>query len=472
MRFLTLRVRTFLFMLLNLLLAFLLTGAFSFYHFKKETKEYHNERFERKERAIISHIEYVVSGKDSLVQTIDALKEVLGDRINEIGSIHKLDIGIYNPKGELLAKSILQSENIGVLQNRLTPAQLDKSESSTIREVAELGGNLLVSTRAIALSSNQVGLIVKTLYRVDNSTIPEGEIDFLKQLVYVYLFLLLLGILLAFILSNYISQNMKRVIEQLKKVRLNKSNEKLDWRFNDEIGELIQQYNVMVDKLEQTAVELATTERESAWKEMAQQVAHEIKNPLTPMRLTLQMMEREKDVEEVREMASNLLEEIENLTHIAEAFSRFAQMPSLKLERFDISYQTNRAVALYSDRGVSFDSSGPVYAKIDKEQWSRIMHNLVKNAIQSVPENRKAEINVRVDSHINQVLICVKDNGEGIPEYMQERVFEPNFTTKNSGMGLGLAMVKNLIENLGGTIRFNTSPKGTEFIIELPIITD
>ena len=100
------------------------------------------------------------------------------------------------------------------------------------------------------------------------------------------------------------------------------------------------------------------------------------------------------------------------------------------------------------------------------------MHNLVKNAVQSVPENRKAEINVRVDSHINQVLICVKDNGEGIPEYMQERVFEPNFTTKNSGMGLGLAMVKNLIENLGGTIRFNTSPKGTEFIIELPIITD
>ena len=195
-----------------------------------------------------------------------------------------------------------------MLQNRLTHAQLDKSESSTIREVAELGGNLLVSTRAIALSENQEGLIVKTLYRVDNSTIPEGEIDFLKQLVYVYLFLLLLGVLLAFILSNYISQNMKRVIEQLKKVRLNKSNEKLDWRFNDEIGELIQQYNVMVDKLEQTAVELATTERESAWKEMAQQVAHEIKNPLTPMRLTLQMMEREKDVEEVREMASNLLE--------------------------------------------------------------------------------------------------------------------------------------------------------------------
>ena len=155
--------------------------------------------------------------KTGAVQTIEALKEVLSDRINEIGSIHKLDIGIYDPKGELLAKSILQSENIGVLQNKLTPSQLDKSGYSTVREVMEFGGNLLVSTRATALSKNQEDLIVKTLYRVDNSTIPEGEIDFLKQLVYVYLFLLLLGILLAFILSNYISQNMKRVIEQLKK---------------------------------------------------------------------------------------------------------------------------------------------------------------------------------------------------------------------------------------------------------------
>jgi len=265
---------------------------------------------------------------------------------------------------------------------------------------------------------------------------------------------------------------MRRVIEQLKKVRLNKSNEKLDWRFNDEIGESIQQYNDMVEQLERTAVELATSERESAWKEMAQQVAHEIKNPLTPMRLTLQMIEREKDIKEVREMATNLLEEVENLTHIAEAFSRFAQMPGLQLKRFDVSYQTNRAVGLYADRGVRFISSGPVYAKVDKEQWSRIMHNLVKNAIQSVPETREAEILILVSKQEKTATIRVRDNGEGIPEPMQERVFEPNFTTKSSGMGLGLAMVKNLIENFGGNIRFETSPEGTEFIIELPITTE
>lgn len=471
MRFLTLRVRTFLFMLLNLLLAFLLTGTFSLFHFQEETEDYHFERLERKENAILSHIEYVISGEDSLPQTIKEWQEVFAGRVSEIGSIHKLDIAIYHPRGTLIAASIMEADNMEVFPNRLNEFPKGGRRFPVGRKVEEQG-DLLVSTSEVVTPQNEVALILKTLYRVDHTSIPQGDIEFLKQLVFVYLFLLILGILLAFILSNYISQNMRRVIDQLKKVRLNKTNEKLDWRFDDEIGELIQQYNDMVEKLEETAVELATSERESAWKEMAQQVAHEIKNPLTPMRLTLQLMEREKDIKEVREMATNLLEEVENLTHIAEAFSRFAQMPGLQLERYDISYQTNRAVGLYADRGVTFISSGPVYAKLDKEQWSRIMHNLVKNAIQSVPDHREAEIVVSVNKDGAKAYIRVRDNGEGIPRAMQERVFEPNFTTKSSGMGLGLAMVKNLIENFGGSIRFETSSEGTEFIIELPITTE
>jgi nitrogen fixation/metabolism regulation signal transduction histidine kinase len=255
---------------------------------------------------------------------------------------------------------------------------------------------------------------------------------------------------------------------KLKKVRLNQSNEKLIWRHNDEIGQLIQEYNLMVEKLEKTAVDLAKSERESAWKEMAQQVAHEIKNPLTPMKLTLQMMQREKDVDELQEMSKHLLEEIEGLTSIAEAFSRFAQMPSLRLETHDISYLSNRAVALYSDRGVQFSSEGPVYASVDKEQWSRIIHNLVKNALQSVPADRNPEIMVRVQRAPGKGIISVIDNGTGVPDEMMERVFEPNFTTKSSGMGLGLAMVRNLIQNFGGTIDFENKRRGAAFTITIP----
>jgi two-component system nitrogen regulation sensor histidine kinase NtrY len=312
--------------------------------------------------------------------------------------------------------------------------------------------------------------VIRVPYRIDDSAIPAEDLEFLEQLVLLYVVLFLLGTLFAFFLSNYISKNMRLVIDQLKKVRINGSNEKLTWKRNDEIGELIQEYNVMVEKLERTAVELAQSERESAWKEMAQQVAHEIKNPLTPMKLTLQMMEREQDQKELQEMASNLLEEVESLTHIAEAFSRFAQMPGLVLEEADIAYLSKRAVGLYADRGVSCIVSGPIHVKVDTEQWSRILHNLVKNAFQSIPQDTDPEVVVSVSKDgKGRALVRVRDNGAGIPAAMKERIFEPNFTTKSSGMGLGLALVKNLIENFGGTISFESTTSGTEFTIVLPL---
>jgi len=326
----------------------------------------------------------------------------------------------------------------------------------------------LIGTGNIVSPNNSVELIIRIPYAVNDNLIPDEDYQFLRQLGFIYVLLLLIGIVLALILSNYISRNMRIVGAKLKKVRLNQSNEKLTWRHNDEMGQLIQEYNLMVEKLEKTAVDLAKSERESAWKEMAQQVAHEIKNPLTPMKLTLQMMQREKDLDELQEMSKHLLEEIEGLTSIAEAFSRFAQMPSLRLETHDISYLSNRAIALYSDRGVQFLSDGPVYASVDKEQWSRIIHNLIKNALQSVPEDRQPEIVVRVQKEQGKGTISVSDNGTGIPDEMKERVFEPNFTTKSSGMGLGLAMVKNLIQNFGGTIAFENGKQGAVFTITIP----
>lgn len=186
------------------------------------------------------------------------------------------------------------------------------------------------------------------------------------------------------------------------------------------------------------------------------------------MKLTLQMMQREKNLDELQDMSKHLLEEIEGLTSIAEAFSRFAQMPSLRLETHDVSYLSNRAIALYSDRGVQFHSDGPIYASVDKEQWSRIIHNLIKNALQSVPEDRQPEIMVRIQKKLGQGIISVSDNGTGIPDEMKERVFEPNFTTKSSGMGLGLAMVRNLIQNFGGTIAFENGKQGAVFTITIP----
>ncbi|MCH1534202.1 MAG: ATP-binding protein, partial [Schleiferiaceae bacterium] len=463
---LTIRVRTFLFMMMILLVAFVLTGTFSLYHFKAENKNYHYERLERKEKAISSHIDYITKVYQGQELSPTQWKTILGGRMDEIGSIHKLEIGVYHPNGALLARS-----HVFEAGDQLFPAWIDLNaltSGATKRYKVDAIEGFLVGTEKIIGPDTTVELIIRVPYAVDDNVIPDEDYQFLRQLAFIYVLLLLVGIVLALILSNYISRNMSVVGAKLKKVRLNKSNEKLTWRHNDEIGQLIQEYNLMVEKLEKTAVDLAKSERESAWKEMAQQVAHEIKNPLTPMKLTLQMMQREKNLDELQEMSKHLLEEIEGLTSIAEAFSRFAQMPLLRLETHDISYLTNRAVALYSDRGVQFLSDGPVYASVDKEQWSRIIHNLVKNALQSVPENREPEIVVRVEKTVGKGTIAVVDNGTGIPDEMKDRVFEPSFTTKSSGMGLGLAMVRNLIQNFGGTITFQNKKQGAVFTVTIP----
>ena len=466
MAVLTIRVRTFLSMMMILLVAFVLTGTFSLYHFKAENKNYHYERLERKEKAISSHIDYITKAYQGQQFSPTQWKNVLGARMEEIGSIHKLDLGLYHPNGALLARS-----HVFEASDELFPPWIDLMSLTRAQNPAYSAESIegfLLGTNKIIGPNNGIELILRVPYAVNDNSIPDEDYQFLRQLGFIFVLLLIIGVVLALILSNYISRNMSVVGAKLKKVRLNKSNEKLTWRHNDEIGQLIQEYNLMVEKLEKTAVDLAKSERESAWKEMAQQVAHEIKNPLTPMKLTLQMMQREKNLDELQEMSKHLLEEIEGLTSIAEAFSRFAQMPLLRLETHDISYLTNRAVALYSDRGVQFLSDGPVYASVDKEQWSRIIHNLVKNAIQSVPENREPEIVVRVEKTVGKSTIAVVDNGTGIPDEMKDRVFEPNFTTKSSGMGLGLAMVRNLIQNFGGTITFQNKNQGAVFTVTIP----
>ena len=469
MTFLTLRVRTFLFMLLIILVAFVLTGTFSLYHFRSENKQYHFDRLTRKENAMISHLDYITNEYQGQGLTESQWRKLLFERVKEVSLIHHLDIGVYSKNGKFISGSLNYTND-----PKLFPPAINSEGTTNLPKGSEVvivdTPPYLIGTSTLFNEDGDLEFIIRVPYQVSANDIPDEDYNFLRRLAFIYVALFILGIVMALFLSNYISKNMRAVSERLKEFRLNQSNEKLEWRFKDEIGELISEYNIMVEKLEKTAVELAQSERESAWKEMAQQVAHEIKNPLTPMKLTLQMMQREKDLDELHSMTANLLEEIESLSHIAEAFSRFAQMPALSLDAEDVSYLTNRAASLYLDQGVRFVSTGPLTAKVDKEQWTRVIHNLIKNAVQSIPEDRERDILITAAKADNKAMISVQDNGGGIPEDMQQKVFEPNFTTKSSGMGLGLAMVKNLVISFGGAIGFDTSEKGTTFIIVLPLV--
>ena len=234
----------------------------------------------------------------------------------------------------------------------------------------------------------------------------------------------------------------------------------------------------MIDELEESAVKLATSEREQAWREMAKQVAHEIKNPLTPMRLSVQSFQRKFDPNDERihqkvdEYSKTLIQQIDTMSSIASAFSNFAKMPAQQNETLNVVNIVKLALDIFNEDYISFIASEKeVIAKFDRTQLIRVVTNLVKNGIQAIPEDsQNPKIVVDVSSDKNDVKISVSDNGIGISEQNEPKVFEPKFTTKSSGMGLGLAMVKNIVETYNGSITFTSQEDhGTIFVVTFPM---
>ena len=267
----------------------------------------------------------------------------------------------------------------------------------------------------------------------------------------------------------------------MKLVKLNKDNKKISWNSNDEIGNLINEYNQMIEKLQENAHLLARSERDSAWREMAKQVAHEIKNPLTPMKLSLQHLEKaiSSDRDDVKDlslrMCETLMNQVENLRQIADEFSNFGSLPKANNEKVllnDIVETIHDLFRKRSDMNIHLiepiDDIG-VYA--DKDQLVRILNNLIKNSIQAIPADRKGHIELKLWKEENKAIIRVRDNGVGIPEHMRAEIFKPRFTTKSSGSGLGLAISANMVDSIGGSLYFESEVnKGTDFYVELPLI--
>jgi nitrogen fixation/metabolism regulation signal transduction histidine kinase len=268
--------------------------------------------------------------------------------------------------------------------------------------------------------------------------------------------------------------------EKMQKLTLGGSNEKIEWSGEDEIGHLIVEYNLMVEQLSQKAELLAKSERESAWREMAKQVAHEIKNPLTPMKLSVQYLlrswnEKDPDWEDrLHRLSDTLIQQIDTLSDIATAFSDFAKMPKSNNEKIELNETISHAIELYKDYDniqINFtaDENKTYNIFADQKQLLRVFNNLIKNSIQSFEINKNGFVDIDIVEQSQQYIIHFRDNGCGIPKEQQAMIFVPNFTTKSKGTGLGLAMVKNIILNLGGDITFESEEgKGTVFTIVLP----
>jgi nitrogen fixation/metabolism regulation signal transduction histidine kinase len=294
--------------------------------------------------------------------------------------------------------------------------------------------------------------------------------------------MLLVAFAVAYFLSSYITKSLKTISDKLSETSLNQKNEKIVLEASSkEINLLIKAYNAMVDELEESALKLAQSEREEAWQEMAKQVAHEIKNPLTPMRLTVQSFQRKFDAndpdlkQKINDYSETLIQQIDTMSSVASAFSNFASMPAQQNETLNVVDVVELTMDIFNEDYIVFEAEeAEIISKIDRTQLIRIITNLVKNAIQSIPDLQENKaIFVSIKKVENTVLITVKDNGIGIEIQDFNRIFEPKFTTKSSGMGLGLGIIKNIIENYNGTITFESEKgKGTIFLVSLPIINN
>ena len=479
---LSLRIRIFLSMILLVLIASVLMASISLIQFKNEARNYHQELLERNEEGIRQHINYVISTTTYPLNERN-LPFIFKDKIHELAQIHNSQINIYGLDGKLL-KSSKASFSVDSVSPPIPKYILKLVQSSIEKRYIDIKTADGVKNRS---SFTQIKddkfkpLGILNIPYVDDDSFYESEIqEFLIKLGQVYFFMLIIAFALAYFLSSYITQSLKTISDKLNETRLNQKNEKIVIEANStEINSLIVAYNKMVDKLEESATKLAQSEREQAWREMAKQVAHEIKNPLTPMRLTVQSFQRKFDAndadlkQKLSDYTKTLIQQIDTMSSVASAFSNFASMPAQQNETLNVVEVVHFSLDIFNEEYIVFESDlEEIITIMDRTQLVRIITNLVKNAIQSIPEQQAEKaILVAVQRAENKVNITVKDNGIGIEDENCERIFEPKFTTKSSGMGLGLGIIKNIIENYKGTITFESQlGAGTTFTVSLPII--
>lgn len=477
---LPLRTRIFLAMILLIVLASILIAAVTIFQYKEQTDEYNQGRLERKEKSVKAAVNYWFKTGNTYPLETENLPYIFKDKIYEISDVENLEINIYDLDGKMAISShggFVKSDAPEYLPDAILK-QMSLTYEHKFVDIKIINGNSFQSSFIYITDSKFKPIGILNIQYVQDNTMQDKDLEeFLIRMAFVYGLMFFIAIGLAYFISSYITRSIKEVTDKMTKTRLNKRNEKIVLKSGStEIFTLVNAYNDMVDELAESALKLAKGEREQAWREMAKQVAHEIKNPLTPMRLTVQSFQRRFDPndpkihDKIKEFSETLIQQIDVLNSIASAFSNFAKMPAQNKEELNVVDVVKHTLDIFTEDYIFLISDKEeIIAKLDKTQLIRIVTNLVKNANQALDdvENKKIEVSVREDN--NDLVILVADNGKGILEEDKDKIFEPKFTTKTSGMGLGLPMVKNIVEMYKGSVTYTTQiNKGTVFKIILP----
>lgn len=461
--------------------SFVAIGIVTIFYFRYLSNEYDSELIEEKNTAITAD----VSARLQNIDKANNALRVLETNIHAISETHQVDIHLFDREGKLINSSAPKLFELGFSPNMLNRALLGLLAnhegvypSPQLQKVGDLRFRDIFIP--IKYTDQNENLAYLQLLHAPQIKTQNNVTDFVGTLLNVYVFLFLLAGTIALAVANSITRPITVLGEQIKNFKLGRKNKKLEWESEDELGELISNYNNMADQLDESAMMIAKTEREGAWREMAKQVAHEIKNPLTPMKLSIQYMQRaiassEDPKKLVDNVSHTIIEQIDNLSQIASEFSNFGTMPQGSNEKIILNEIVETIHDLFRKRDdmdiFMTEPLDEIYVFADRNHLIRVLNNVLKNAIQAIPTERRGRIDLKLYKKSGIAVVEIKDNGIGIPDKMKNKVFTPNFTTKSSGTGLGLAIAANMMESFNGHIRFTTVPgEGTTFYVEVPLM--
>ena len=475
----SLKNRFYISILALLVFSLVVIGATTYYFFKSQNSQYHLKRIQRKERTVTSSLQYFLNDlKPNQVNKF--ITKDFDYKVREISDVNSLPIIIYNLSGELLINT-----NDSIFQEIFSSTSLSKKLLTKLNNDSNgrivqpyLSGDINSYSYAFN-KENEKMVIINIPYHTSNFSNKTELWEFLEGLLTIF-FLLFIGAgILAYFLSTYITKSLAAVSQKIKNVEIEDNNERLSWKNNDEIGVLVRAYNDMLNKLEISKKQLAQNERKNAWREMAKQVAHEIKNPLTPMKLSVQHLSRalvvtkKSDEKTLTEFQSKMIQQISVLSEIADEFSSYAELPKGNMKEIDLFKILQKIINLFKhENQVAFkfnkNNIGSFKILGDENQLIRVFNNLIKNSLHAMNNKGLIEINcIKTTSNLELHFI---DSGPGIPNEIQQKIFEPKFTTKSKGKGLGLALVWQIISNHNARISISNDSKGAHFIISFNLL--
>jgi nitrogen fixation/metabolism regulation signal transduction histidine kinase len=443
--------------------------------YEEQSNKYHEQRLERKKSQLQRSISYIFQNTPSTLNQIQ-LDSVFKEKIFQIADVQNVNFNIYNLDGSLLNSTLIGAEN---KINDLVLLKLKNSEELSIIQKTTINNVQYRSSYSLILDNLSNPIWILNLPYYDDDQLNSYELNsFIAIFGKVYFLILIIAIIFSYLISVYITKSLSEIGKKIKQTRLDKTNTKIQIKARSkEVNILVESYNKMVEMLNDSVKKLSKSNKEQAWREMAKQVAHEIKNPLTPMRLSIQSFQRNFDKNDSKfksrldEFSKTLIQQIDTMSTIASAFSNFAEMPAQQGEKINIIETTKLALKIFKENYIVFSSEfKDLQVRIDRTQMVRIITNLIKNALEACELIKEPKVQVIIEKKKKEVLISVIDNGEGISKELKNKIFEPKFTTKTSGMGLGLGMVKNLVDSYDGRISVRSKiDTGTTFSIAFPL---